>query len=192
MIGYKIRQPRAQPRRAVVEARGMNDTTAAAFELAVRKAWTLYRLGHLVNDGRMAGWVVPGEPLEVEDASALLAKHASAIESRVTPMRMLATACGLSDLQVEILWLLASIELDPGVARIAQMLVPANLGTISAQVLEQCVSLGSSTVNATRALQELASMALVEYSSDARVSMQRRPVRIGDRVLDIVRGSFLL
>ncbi len=170
----------------------MNDTTAGDFELAVRTGWSLNLVGGVVNVARKAGWAAAGEPLEVEDAGALLRKHAKAIEGRVTPMRMLAAACGLGEVEVDILWLLACIELDPGVARVAQLLTTANLGTISAQVLEVCVTVGKPGVHATKALERLAGLALVEYASDARVSMQRRPVRIADRVLDLVRGSFEL
>lgn len=75
------------------------DPRQQAAELAARKAWTLARLGELVNEGRAQGWLA-GEPMEgVRDAEAARGRAQGLAGS--TPMRALAARLALTEVEMD-------------------------------------------------------------------------------------------
>src|SRR4051812_16181606 len=101
-------------------------TTDATAELAVRTRWTLARIAELLHQGREQGWL-SGPALPTTTPSAeVLASHESTDE---TPMELAASRLGLTYAELDALWLLACIELDPMVACASQQLFVMNTNT---------------------------------------------------------------
>lgn len=110
----------------------MNDDTASA-ELAARKGWTLARLGEFINGAREAGWVVV-DPIDTVSDPGIFKTKANGLVGD-TPMRVLQARLGLSAVEMDVLWLLACIELEPALAGAAQLLVARGMHELNAQVL---------------------------------------------------------
>ncbi|MDB4963019.1 MAG: ATPase central domain protein [Myxococcales bacterium] len=163
----------------------MHLATDAQAELTARTSWTLARLGELINTGRGTGWL-NGEPMSnVADADEILARADAVV---ATPMRTLATQLSLSSVEIDVLWLLACIELAPALAAAARSLVSPGMHELSAQVVEQ-LALRSGPVDGDM-FERLAQLGLIETTIDPRVPLFRRPVRSSDRVIDLARGRF--
>lgn len=158
----------------------------AQLELDARIAWTLARIGETVNAGRDAGWL-PGRRLEVGDSDACL-EAIAAIDGEPTPIQRIASRLALRDLEVDALWLLACVELDPHVAHAAQALVFPGMHELSAQMIERLVARAGTL--APGLLDGLHRLGLVEWTLDERMPLHRRAVRASDRVLDAARGEF--
>ncbi len=156
----------------------------ALIELKARIRWTLARIGEIVNAGRDDGWLT-GRQLDVADSDGCLEVLAS--HSGVTPMRLLASRLKLRAVEVDMLWLLACVELDPHVAHAAQVLVFAGMHELSAQMVERLVARAGSLEPAI--FERLHQLGLIETTFDSRVPLYRRPVRVHDRVLDAARGE---
>src|SRR5664279_3463963 len=101
---------------------------SATLELARRTNWAIARIGEVVNLGRSAGWL-PGQPMGSIDSSAFEASEAG------TPMSLLASRLDLTSLEMDALWLLACVELDPHVANVVQLLASPGMSDLSAQML---------------------------------------------------------
>jgi ATP-dependent 26S proteasome regulatory subunit len=148
-------------------------------ELRIRKAWALARIGELVTVGREAGWL-RGEAVEVNDASDILAESID----EETPMRVLAARLELSESEVDVLWLLATLELDPQLAKAAHTLMSSGMHELSAQIVARLVGDDDGEL-----FDRLAQLALIETTADPRLPMYRRAVRVNDRVIDLARGK---
>src|SRR5450755_3268751 len=109
----------------------MND---AVVDLRTRSSWALARIAELVSIGRANGWL-SGQPFEVIDTGLVLDDAAP----QSTPMQLLATRLALTRHELDLLWMLTCIELEPQVARAAQHLGPSEL---TAQLLERLVTRG--------------------------------------------------
>ncbi len=158
-------------------------TLHADAELVARKTWTLARLGSLVNAGRATGWLI-GEPLApLPDGDAVLALVVSA---EATPMRTLAIQLGLSSVEIDVLWLLACIELEPALAGAAQLLMAPGMHELSTQVVEQLASMSGPVEGDV--FERLARLGLIETTLDPRLPLFRRGVRPNDRVIELARG----
>ena len=151
-------------------------------ELRIRKAWALARIGELVAVGREAGWL-RGDAVEVDDSDQILA-DAGDLE---TPMRLLAERLELSEVDVDVLWLLAGLELDPQLAKAAHVLMSSGMHELSAQIVARLVGDDDGEL-----FDRLAQLALIETTADPRLPMYRRAVRVNDRVLDLARGKLAL
>ncbi|MDB4964288.1 MAG: ATPase central domain protein [Myxococcales bacterium] len=157
---------------------------AAAEELSARKAWTLARLGEFINAGRAAGWL-SGEPLnDLRDPHIFLNNLQPA---KSTPMRALQTQLGLSAIEMDVLWLLVCIELEPALAGAAQLLVSPGMHELNAQILERLAAGGDAGADG-EVFARLARFGLIETTHDSRVPLYRRPVRPNDRVIELARG----
>src|SRR5687767_979304 len=104
---------------------------AAVQELSARKAWALARLGELVNAGRAAGWLA-GKPMDGIRDPAVFDDEAPA---RSTPMQTLQAQLRLSAIEMDLLWLLVCVELEPALAAAAQLLVSPGMHELNAQIL---------------------------------------------------------
>ncbi len=152
----------------------MNDAVA---DLRTRSSWALARIAELVSIGRANGWL-SGQPFDVIDTELVLG--GAALQS--APMQLLATRLALTPHELDLLWMLACIELEPQVARAAQQLGPVEL---TAQLLERLVTRGE-TLD-TNLFDRLSQLALIDVSSGPS---SRRTVRVDERVVDLARGIF--
>ena len=162
-------------------------TAHAEAELVARKTWTLARMGTLINAGRRSGWI-GGEPIaNVSDENDVLDRLDAA---EATPMRTLAIQLGLSPVEIDVLWLLACIELEPPLAGAAQLLMPPGMHELSMQVVEQ-LARPSGLVDGDL-FERLARLGLIEATLDPRVPLFRRAIRPNDRVIELARGRVSL
>jgi len=162
----------------------MNESPAA-IELQARCHWSLALIAELVNAGRESGWLT-GERTPTADTDVLLVRATAS--SSDTPMRQIATRLALTKPELDLLWLLACIELDPHVAGAAQLLVPAGMDELSAQIVERLVGRGEPLDDDV--FERLDRFALVH--GDPAVQLNRRPVRLHSRVVDAARGHLRL
>ena len=167
----------------------MQERVAAAQELAHRLRWTLAALGQLLNEAREMGWTEGAPLVDVEDPAALRAMP-DELDTITTPMQRLARALRLSATEMDALWLLACVEIEPALSCAARHLLPPGMFELSAQIVERLVSIDG--VLDEDVLARLQSYALVEMSEDPRVPLHRRAVRAHERVLDLVRGRVSL
>src|SRR6266496_832024 len=91
-------------------------------EFAARTEWALALIGELVNAGRKASWLT-GKPFAGSGDAISVVALASPASPPKSAMRLLATRLQLSNAEIDLLWLLACIELDPCVARAADLLL---------------------------------------------------------------------
>ena len=158
----------------------------ANLELEARGHWALATLGEFANQGRSAGWL-HGDPIpHLRSADAFLGIG----ESTASPMRRLAGSLGLSSIAVDVLWLLVCVELEPRIARAAQLVMSPGMTELDAQVLERIIMRGA--VFDEDVLAELAQHGLIEVALDPRVPAYRRSVRAADRVVELARGRLAL
>ncbi|MEJ7602562.1 MAG: AAA family ATPase [Kofleriaceae bacterium] len=153
-------------------------------ELKVRKAWALARIGELVNLGRAAGWL-RGDAVDMGDADEILEDFE---EDEDAAMGVLGRRLGLGEVEMNVLWLLACLELEPRLARAAQMLMSNGMHELSTQIVERLVMEEEGDCDG-EVFERLARFGLIETGSDPRLPMYRRPVRANDRVIDLVRGK---
>lgn len=146
-------------------------------DLRTRSSWALARISALVDEGRSNGWL-PGTPFQQPDLGLIL----RAAEPLAAPMRLLAERLSLDALELDVLWMLACIELDPQVSRATQLLGTAEL---NAQLLERSITLGLAIENDM--FERLQQLALIDVTEGPAY---RRLVRLDDRVVDLVRGRF--
>jgi hypothetical protein len=158
--------------------------TKAVSELQRRCQWGVVLISELVNTGREQGWL-SGKPSEQSiDSDSVIA--ASNVAN--SAMSALAMRLGLSEVELDLLWLLACIELDPHVSTAALLLVPAGMNELSAQLLERLV--GRSEPLDGDVFGRLARFGLIH--SDTRAPMNRRVVRAHERVIELARGQLRL
>src|ERR1041385_5140606 len=93
-------------------------TTAAQRELQARISWTLARIGEVANQGRDEGWL-HGRATNPIDSDAC--RDLVDVEAE-TAMRTAVSRLGLSEVELDVLWLLACVELEPHAAHAAQAL----------------------------------------------------------------------
>jgi hypothetical protein len=148
--------------------------------LEARRRWTLTKLGHVVNAGRMEGWL-PGDLIEGVASMASVE-----LQREISVMATMATRLALSQQELDTLWILACVELFPDVAAASQVLVSHGMHELNAQVIEQLTALDDA------GLANLARFGLIETSMDPRLPRFRRPVRASDRVLELARGHMVL
>jgi hypothetical protein len=154
-------------------------------ELQGRAQWALALITELVKLGRAEGWLSGGLLNVHVDSDALLRARNESSES---PMDLLATRLGLSEPELDLLWLLACIELDPHVSSAAQLLMAPGMMELSAQLIERLVGRGEAL--RSDIVERLDSFALVQF--DPRLPLNRRPVRVQQRILDLARGQLRL
>ena len=154
-------------------------------ELDLRKTWAIACIGTVINSGRTAGWL-RGEPLRaVPDADRLRVDAEAAADA--SPMRTLAARLGLTPQEVDVLWLLACVELEPALATACQALFPAGMQELTAQMIERLVAADGVHVDGLL-FARLHRLGLIEMAVDPRVPLFRRGLRVSDRVLDLARG----
>ena len=161
-------------------------SSESTVELQIRIRWTLARIAELMNEGRGNGWLA-GAPIPIGvDSSQLLA--AARIAAEHTPMTILGRRLALSATELDVLWLLACVELDPAAACAAHQLLIGNTNTITVQLLDRLMAIGGEAVPNT-VLRDLTHLVLVETTNDPSLPLFRRPIRVSDRVLALVRGE---
>ncbi|CAN5732925.1 hypothetical protein BH11MYX3_BH11MYX3_19040 [soil metagenome] len=156
-----------------------------------RVRWANACLFDLVNKGRAAGWL-EGAPIAAnEPAHEIRAAIGDriAVTARdvgVAPMEWLGARLGLAAPELELLWLLVCIELEPGVARLAQVFGAPGCPDLSVQIAQQLLVIDAA------GLETLAGLGLIELTTDPQLPQHRRAIRIHDRVLEIARGELRL
>jgi hypothetical protein len=156
-----------------------------------RVAWALAALVGLVNEGRAAGWI-DGVPIEGKaSATSVRAMIAARIavtarDLRVAPVEWMALRLGLDATQLDVLWLLACVELEPAVAKLAAVFGSQGCPDLSVLIVQRLTASDSARIG------DLERLGLIELVNDARVPQHRRAIRINDRVLEIVRGELRL
>jgi hypothetical protein len=159
---------------------------AATHELAVRMRWALARLGEIINEAREVGWA-HGDVIPDVEASHELVERTDQVE--LTPFRRVARRLRLSATDVDLLWLLACIELDPTLSCAARHLIMPGMNELSAQMVERILAAEGGFADT---LERLSDLALVETSLDRRAPLYCRPVRVHDGVLGWARGRLAL
>jgi hypothetical protein len=162
----------------------MNEAPAA-IELRARCHWSLALIAEAVNAARESGWL-SGDEVATVDTDVMRARAVASASD--TSMRLVAARLGLTAVEVDLLWLLACIELDPHVASAAQLLVVQGMNELSAQIVERVVGRGDTLDGDI--LERLERFALLH--SDARLPLNRRPLRLHQRTIDIARGQLRL
>lgn len=156
--------------------------------VAARTQWAFALIKNLVQSGRAAGWLAgPGIAGEV-DSDAMALEFASASGDTSAPLDVLAQRLRLETMELDLLWLLAAIELDPMVASASQFLLPRGMNELSAQLLERLIGRGQPL--AEDVFERLQALALIDC--DPQLPLHRRPVRIHARVVDLARGQLRL
>ena len=156
-----------------------------------RLRWSTACIVRLVNEGRVAGWL-EGAPIAAAAKAGTLRTEidlriaATPPDLSIAPMQWLAVRLGLSDSELDLLWLLTAIELDPGVARLAQVFGSSACPDLSVQIIQRLLAIES------KQLDSLEQLGLIEVSMDPRIPQHRRPVRVNDRVVEIARGELRL
>ena len=96
----------------------------AGFERSMRRNWALIRIAETLGQARTEGWIDGKGALPTVKAAAILAAGEQQLAGQSTPMRALQSGLGLGTVEMDVLWMLAGIELDPSMSRAAQLLVP--------------------------------------------------------------------
>jgi hypothetical protein len=156
-------------------------------ELATRMRWTLARLGEIINEAREVGWIDGDVIPDVEVSRDLIVQTE---ELETTPLGVAARRLDLSTGEVDVLWLLACIELDPALSYAARHLITPGMNELSAQMVERILAADGALAPDT--LDRLSGLALVETTFDRRAPLYCRPVRVHDGALAWARGQLAL
>ena len=171
------------------------DSYASAGDvLEDRIRWATARLRELLVHARQRGWVEadPTAPaLDGPSADGLRAAiderlTGTGLDVRTVPLEWLRLRLGLAPLELDALWLLAAIELDPGVARLAHAFGLDSCPGLSIQLLRRLLPLGFAEID------ELARLGLVERATDHRVPGHLRFIRAADRIAELAAGELRL
>ena len=150
----------------------MNDSYASeisGFERSVRQNWAMARTARLVTLGREQGWIDGRSEVPEVNAQAILVAGERQLVGFATPMRALQRGLVLTAVEMDVLWMLAGIELDPRMSRAALMLVPHGSTGLSVQVLERLVADDPDDVVDGGMLDRLVRFGLVELNADPRL-----------------------
>lgn len=158
---------------------------SALQELAVRIAWSLSRIGEVLNEARTTGWLV-GSPLESLVSSQTFTATFSS--DPTIPMEVLRERFALSPVEMDALWILACTEVEPAIAAAAQMLASTGMHQLNIQVLAKLAGVRDEYGMFAR----LRGLGLIEADLDMRLPMYRRPIRATDRVIELARGHLAL
>ena len=90
----------------------------------MRRNWALARIAETLGRARTEGWIDGKGALPTVNPAVILAAGEQQLGSERTPMRALQSGLGLGAIEMDVLWMLAGIELDPTMSRAAQLLVP--------------------------------------------------------------------
>lgn len=126
----------ADPR--FMQGNGMARATGL-FELSARTNWTLGRIAQLIDAGRQASWLNGGDDYPVIDGKAILAECDARLGMALTPMRALQVGLRLDNHEVDLLWSLACVELEPRLTRAIQPLRVPDATSVSVQLAERLV-----------------------------------------------------
>lgn len=176
----------------------MSSPYASAAEfLADRAAWASASLAMLLADARRRGWIEVSGAAEAQtqlqgpqpsdllmQIDARLAK--TALDVRIVPFEWLRLRLELSAVEIDALWLLACVEVDPAVARLAQAFGLPDCPDLSVQVLRRLLPLSSDD------LDRLARLGLIEMATEPKLPMHRRYIRVADRVAELANGELRL
>jgi hypothetical protein len=110
----------------------------------------------------------------------------------VTPLEWLGVRLEVSRAELDALWLLACCELDPGVARLAQAFATSDCPDLAVLAWQQLIEIATGRGLEAAQIERLAELALIETTFDVRAPLQRRWVRVNDRVLELARGELRL
>ncbi len=166
------------------------DTIRAAglYELSARSNWALARIAAAINAGRQARWLNDGENLPIGHGEAALAESDARIGHVVSPMRALMRGLALGSKEMDLLWMLACVELEPRLTRAVQSLQMPDATSISMQIAERLV-LDDTDVEGGRFLfDRLLDNGLLDVIGGAREVLSCRQVRASDRVIELARG----
>jgi hypothetical protein len=151
-----------------------------------RIGWSIAMLHALIQRARRQGWLEGSLIEDAPDPFQLLQAieercRLSCVDPRVLPMPWLSARLRLEACEAEALWLLACIELSPAVARLTE-----SFGTAAGITLQILRELVPATELQIATLQRFG---LVELQTSPDVPHQSRRIRIGDRVLTLLRGE---
>jgi SpoVK/Ycf46/Vps4 family AAA+-type ATPase len=171
---------------------------SSAERLSHRMMWAQAMIARTLHAARSQGWA-PGNPDEVTAwvspelitttmGQALLATS----EPDLPPMDLLVRRLGLGAVEADVLWLLACIELEPVLGRLAATLgVGTHLGP-SVQLVQRMVTppgqLGAISCP-LEMIERLYRWQLIELDPDPRLGLGERAVRVCDRVIDLAIGT---
>jgi hypothetical protein len=99
---------------------------------------------------------------------------------------------GLAVEQVDALWLLACVEVDPLLSRLAAAFGTSECADVSLQTLQLLLASGGSDELDDEQIEALISLGLVETTTEARLPIHRRWIRASDRVVELARGRVRL
>ncbi len=180
-----------QPAPFVVDANGVtinqnnirpiSGTDSHAREnLRARIEWARSRLATLLDLGRREGWL-KGEPIDLVTNPVI---------AHDEPMQRL-MKLGIASRQIDLLWLLACVELDPSLSRAVQAVVSPGMQELNPQLIEALGMVDDDPLDAGE-LDDLVRLGLVEMTHGHHVPVFRRALRASDRVLDLARGTWAL
>jgi hypothetical protein len=160
--------------------------TSPSAVLADRVRWSVATLDRLVQRGRAEGWL-QGDAREVavapEAVAAEIAARLDGVPWAIAPMHWLAERLGLAGSELDLLWLLATMELAPAVARLARAFGSHDRSELDVQIALELVPVPM------RTLDRLQRLSLIELADDPKLPLPHRGIRIHDRVLELVRGE---
>lgn len=167
---------------------------ASAADVALdRMRWSAAVFTALVHRGRREGWLAG--TAQPNDALPDPAVMRAAIDARIVasthdaaalPMQWLAVRLDLDDRALDLLWLLAMVEMSPAITRLARAVATGPSADLTVQIAQQLIPVTRADVAA------LAELGLVEVSADPKLGAHQRWLRASDRVLDLARGEVAL
>ena len=164
---------------------------ATTHELASdRLRWSIALITRLVHRGRTEGWLAGSArpPEQLPDPDAIAASITSRLAATPQtpermPMQWLASQLALTGHELDVLWLLASVELSPAIARLVQTFGSAECPDLTVQLVQQLA------VVSPASLERLHELRLIELATEARLPSHRRWIRASDRTVELAGGS---
>ncbi|MEJ7599861.1 MAG: AAA family ATPase [Kofleriaceae bacterium] len=156
--------------------------------LHARIRWAAACLARLVELATREGWAEGHAPSEHLGDSARFVPDPDATASTFDLLR---ARLDLSAAQVDALWLLACVEIEPALARVLATVSMPGMPDMSLSVWQRLVESAGHRALTGERIDELAGINLIELTRDHRLPEYRRWVRASDRVVSLARGEHL-
>lgn len=151
--------------------------------LSERIRWTAAVVATVIDDHRASRETLVAATDALEDSAW---RHVS------SPMTLLQRRLGLSPIEIDALWILASCELEPQLARVLRSASSGDSGALDVALLQRAVSIACDADIDDSMIASLANRGLVETAATPELPTYQRPIRASDRVLLLARGVFEL
>jgi len=150
--------------------------------LDIRIRWTEVAFKRLISRARAEGWGPPGSDAP---ASEVEVDGAGAFE-------VLRQRLGLTELDIDALWLLACYELDTVLGLLASSLRTSEVADLTVSSWFRLVECATGRVPRMSMVEALDELGLIETTWDPQLPAHRRCVRASDQVVELARAGLTL